>query len=412
MTRTLAALAVVTTLLGSPAATRADVVEEWNAILLDTLAGQNPFAQARFAAITHLAVFEAVNAIEARYEPYLGTIGAPPGASPDAAAVAAAHMVLKQYFPARAATLDAARASSLAALPDGAAKEDGIAVGEAAAAAFIALRASDGAAPPQFYAPIETTPGLWQATPGCPPAGGILFHWQNVTPFALKNSSQFRSGPPPPLKSHKYAKDYAEVKSVGAADSVLRPADRADVAQFYNVVLAVGVWNRVAQQLAAADPGSLSRNARVFALLNMVISDALVTVMETKYYYALWRPVTAIPAADTDSNPRTAPDALFTPFIPTPCFPSYPSAHASASYAARAVLQRFWGNGGHDIVLSHASLPQVLLQYPTLKAITDDIDDARVYGGIHFRFDQEAGARQGRQIGRDVLQYWLERRKP
>src|SRR5437870_13828627 len=162
---------VVAVLLMSGAMAKADVVLDWNAIMTSTVVAQNPFAQARFAAITQAAVFEAVNAITGDYEPYLGTITAPPGASAEAAAVAAAHGVLRNYFPGSAASLDAARARSLAAIADGQAKNDGIAVGEAAAAALIAPRASDGSAPPQFYTPPSANPGEWQTTPGCPPAG-------------------------------------------------------------------------------------------------------------------------------------------------------------------------------------------------------------------------------------------------
>ena len=146
----------------------ADAVQDWNAITVATTGTQNPFAQTRFAAITHLAMFEAVNAITRDYEPYLGTIAAPQGASAEAAAIAAAHRVLSTYFPASAATLDAARAASLAAIPDGQAEDDGIAVGEAAAAAMIANRANDGSAPPQFYLPVTANPGEWLPTPGCP----------------------------------------------------------------------------------------------------------------------------------------------------------------------------------------------------------------------------------------------------
>lgn len=163
------------TLLG-PANATADVVLDWNRIMLSTIASQNPFAQARLAAITQLAVFEAVNACLHRYEPYLGTLDAPPGTSPDAAAVAAAHGVLKHYFPAAAASLDARRAQSLAAIPDGQAKVEGIAVGEAAAVAMILARADDGAAPPEAFLPDTTDPGVWQPTP--PALGpGILLHF-------------------------------------------------------------------------------------------------------------------------------------------------------------------------------------------------------------------------------------------
>jgi hypothetical protein len=392
-----------------PTAAPGDVVTEWNAVMLTTTTGQNPFSQARFAAITHAAIFEAVNAITGQYQPYLGTIQAPPGASPEAAAVAAAHAVLLHYFPTQETLLSVRRADSLGAIADGQSKTDGIAVGEAAAAAMIALRANDGSSPPQFYLPLSSNAGEWQLTPACPAAGGLLFHWQNVTPFGIQSGSQFRSAPPPALTSSTYTKDYEEVKIFGAADSFLRAPDRSDVAQFYNVVLAVPVWNRVAQQLAVTYGSSLAENARAFALINMAISDGLVASMDTKYHYNLWRPETAIRHADADGNPATDPDTAFTPLIATPCFPSYPSAHASASYAARRVVQEIWGAAGHSIELNAPSL-NLTLQYTTLKQITSDIDDARVYGGIHFRFDQEAGARQGWRISDYIMSNRLQAR--
>jgi hypothetical protein len=165
------------------------------------------------------------------------------------------------------------------------------------------------------------------------------------------------------------------------------------------VVLAVAAWNPVVRQAAAARRMSLTDKARVFALLNMAISDALVSVMETKYEYRFWRPETAIQAGAIDGNPLTEADASFTPFIPAPCFPGYGSAHAAASYAARRVAETFFGDDGTPLVLSNPAVPDLILYYDSLEEITDDIDDARVYGGIHFRFDQRAGARQGRQIG-------------
>ena len=401
------ALTALCTLSGAPAA-RANAVLDWNEIMVATVATQNPFAQARFAAIAHLAVFEAVNAITGEYAPYLGSVEAPRDASAEAAAIAAAHRILVHYFPSSASSLDAQRAEALAALLDGAAKDDGIAVGEAAAAALIAARTNDGAAPPQFRVPGAAVPGEWQATVGCPPAGGILAHWQNVLPFGIETADQLRSAPPPALASHEYTASFNEVKRVGGTTSIARPQHRTDVARFYNTVLAVGVWNPVARELAAAHRTTLTADARALALLNMAISDALVTVMDTKYHYRLWRPETAIPAAATDDNHKTAPDASFVPFIPTPCFPSYPSAHASASYAARTVLETVYGFRPMRISLSTASLPDVTLQYARLEQITDDIDDARVYGGIHFRFDQTAGAVQGERIGRYVVAHNLQ----
>jgi hypothetical protein len=389
-----------------PATASADVVLDWNAVMVATVSGQNPFAQARVAAITQLAVFEAVNAITREYRPYLGTIEAPPFASPQAAAVAAAHSVLRHYVPTAAATLDATRAASLAGIPDGFRKARGIAVGEAAAAAMIARREHDGSLPPAFHVPTSIDPGAWQPTPGCPPAGGILLHWGGVTPFGVAHAAQFRSAPPPALSSRTYARDYNEVKEVGDANSPTRPSSRAEVARFYNVVLAVATWNPVVRQAAAARSLSTTDTARVFALLNMAMSDALVSVMETKYHYNFWRPETAIRAGDVDDNPQTDADAAFVPFITAPCFPSYGSAHAAASYAARRVAETLFGDGP-SMVLSNPAVPNVVLWYDSFEEITDDIDDARVYGGIHFRFDQRAGARQGRQIGTWILERHL-----
>jgi hypothetical protein len=407
MPRLATAIATFTLLLSNPALARADVVLTWNEILVGTLAGQNPLVSARVAAITHMAMFEAVNAITWEYEPYLGTITAPPGASPEAAVVAAGHAVLVHYFPAAASALDAFRNQSLAEIPDGQSKTDGIDVGLTAAGAMIALRATDGAAPPQFFLPTSSNPGDWWLTPACSPAGGVFFHVQNITPFGVQSSSQFRVTPPPQLTSKEYAKAYEEVRSVGAADSFARPPDRADVAVFYNALFPVPLWSQVARQLAAVHPNSFTANARAFALMTMAIMDGLITTIETKYYYRFWRPETAIRAGAVDGNAETEPDIDFVPFITTPCHPSYPSAHASISYAARRVVHELWGNGGHSIVLTVPSLPHLSLWYSSLKQITDDIDDARVYGGIHFRFDQEAGAHQGLGIGRYIHENYL-----
>jgi hypothetical protein len=389
------------------AAVRADVVTDWNVLMVSTVSSQNPFAQARFAAITQLAVYEAVNTVTRRYQPYLDQpIAVSRPASPEAAAVAAAHRVLATYFPASSATLDAARAASLAGIPDGTAKVNGLAVGEAAAAAMIALRANDGSAPPEFHVPASTDPGIWQTTPSCPPAGGVLLHWRNVTPFGIPKVEKFRSAPPPPLTSRQYARDLNEVKEVGGIDSQHRPARKADIAKFYNVVLAVATWNPAVAQVTVRERHSLSFNARLFALLNMAMSDALVAVMETKYEYLFWRPETAIPDADRDGNRWTQADPLFRPFITTPCFPSYGSAHAAASYAGRTIAEALLGDDEREMTLSNPATP-IVLEYATFEEITEDIDDARVYGGIHFRFDQRAGARQGRKIGEWVVKRHL-----
>jgi hypothetical protein len=399
---------LMATLLIGPAA-KADDVLDWNAIAVDTAIanGQNPFAQARYAAIVQLAVFEAVNSITGDYRPYLGSIVAPHGASAKAAAIEAAYRVLSTYFPASASTLlDPARAKSLALIPEGKAKSDGIATGDGAASAMIALRANDGSSPAQFKVPGPPVPGEWQATPSCPIVNGIavgtFFQWQNVTPFGIRSASEFLLDPPPALTSNRYAKAYNEVVAVGSLDSTERPPDRAEVVLYYAVTSPVHVFNQAARQVAQQQGRTLSENARALALINMAISDSLVASLFNKYHYNFWRPETAIRAGDTDGNRKTDPDPNFLPFIVTPCFPSYPSNHGSGSNGGAEVLRRLYGEAGHSITLSNPAVPNTVLQYTSLRQITDDISDARVYGGIHFRTDQTAGTRLGKAVGRAI----------
>jgi PAP2 superfamily len=395
-------------LLSGAVGARADAVLDWNEIAINTAIanGQNPFAQARNAAIVQLAVFEAVNSITGDYQPYVGSIVAPHGASAEAAAIEAAHHVLKTYFPGSGATLDVALTSSLAAIPDGDAKTKGIATGDAAAAALITLRANDGSTPAQFKIPGPPVPGEYQTTPSCPIVNGVavgaFFHWQNVTPFGIQSAKEFLLGPPPALTSNAYAKTYNEVMTVGSADSTERPQDRADVVLFYAATSPTQAFNQAARQIAQEQRRSLSENARALALINMAISDSLVASFFNKYHYNFWRPETAIRAGDTDGNAKTEADPDFMPFILTPCFPSYPSNHGSGGNAATAVMRRLYGEAGHSMTLSNPAVPTIVLQYTSFRQITDDISDARVYGGIHFRTDQVAGAVLGRDVGRAV----------
>ena len=396
-------------LLVLPALGKADVVQDWNAIMQTTVSTLPPFPEARSAAITQLAVFEAVNSITHDYQPYLGTITAPVGASPEAAAISAAYTVLRALFPANAVSLDAARATSLAAIPSGRAKNDGIAVGQSAAMAMMAARANDGSSPLTFFMPTSANPGEWQLTPGCPAAGGAFFNWQNVRPFGISSAAQFRVDPPPELAGGRYAIAYDEVKAVGDINSTQRPQDRTDVAHLFANITPVGIFNPIARILGATERKSLSENAHDLAILNMAISDAAVATFETKYHYKFWRPVTAIHEAALDGNDKTDPDPNFQPLIPTPCFPSYPSAHGVLSNAARAALEDIYGNVSFSITLSSPAVPGVNITYTNLRQITDDISDARVYGGIHFRTDQDAGSIMGLRIGQWVYEHTRRR---
>jgi hypothetical protein len=407
-------LAIVLALMLGSAVFSADAVLDWNKIAVDTVApGQSPYAQARYAAIVQLAVFEAVNAVTGHYRPYLGTIVAPSGASADAAAVQAAYDVLVNYFPNSQTSLQPQLAASLGLIPAGQSKQDGIATGHAAAAAMIALRANDGSTIPKFYTPGPVAPGAWQATPSCPIMNGIavgtFLHWQNVTPFGISNVEVYLLDPPPALTSNRYAKAYNEVLAVGNVSSSERPQDRADVVHFFQITSPTQALNQAARQVAVEKAGTLSENARALALVNMAASDSLVASFFNKYHYNFWRPETAIRAGDTDDNPKTEPDTSFVPFIPTPCFPSYPSNHASGTNGGTEVLRHLYGDGRHSITLVNPALPTVVLQYTRFEQIDDDVDDARVYGGIHFRTDQDAGARLGRAIGRAVYKHNLRR---
>ena len=405
MFKSLRDIAITALLLFGSQLADADAVTDWNAIMETTVANVDPFLQVRSAAITQLAVFEAVNSIIGDYEPYLGSISAPRGASPEAAAVAAAHRVLTKLHADSAANLDAMRAASLAQILDGKAKDDGLAVGVAAADAILALRAEDGTDADTSYTP-GTEPGEYQLTP---PDFAPAFRPRlgQVTPFAIENGAQFRLPPPPTLRSERYAHDYREVKKFGDVNSSERSQYRTDIAHFYGVTDAVPLYNPAARQVSAAQGKSLSENARIFALLGMAIADAAIAVFDTKYFYNFWRPVTAIRAGDRDDNRKTDPDPDWSPLIDTPPFPTYPSGHAGFGGAARRVLEELFGARGHSITLTNPLVPEIVLHYTNWKQITDDVDDARVFGGVHFRFDQDTAARQGRRVGSYILEHQL-----
>lgn len=399
MSQLLTAVAVVTLLLFSPPLARADVVLDWNA-MATSLPAPDGFEGARRLAIVQLAVFEAVNSITGEYEPYLGSVVPIAGASPDAAAVQAAYDVLKMFHPSNTA-LDELLASSLAVIADGPAKEAGIATGHAAARAVLDSRANDGSAATDFYFPSSANPGEWQLTTGC--TAGLFFHWGKVKPFGIQNASDFILPPPPALDSVEYARDYLEVKTVGekSADLTVRPQDRADVAQFYAVTGAPYVFSSAARQISVAQQRALSHNARTLAVMAMAINDSYIVSFATKYTYNLWRPETAIRQGDFDPNDRTEGNPAFETFIRTPCFPSYPANHASGSRAAAEALRRAYGEGEHAITIANPLVPSIsdiTLHYGTFNEICNDVDDARVYGGIHFRFDQDGGNRLGRAV--------------
>lgn len=397
--------------LSSASAWADDIVLRWNEIAARTATATSPFNQARIGATVQLAVFEAVNAVTGEYQPYLDppTV-APPGTSVDAAVITAAHKVLTTYFPAPAVVtaLDAARDTDLAAIQDGPAKTNGIAVGMAAAGAMIALRAADGSSPATTVVPEPGSAGDYQLTTGC--AAGLFYNWRNVTPFGIASASEFLLEPPPSLASNRYTKDFSEVQRVGAQTGADRSLDREEVVRLYAASSPSFVLCMATRQIAMAKGTSVSENARALALIQMAISDSLVASFLNKYHYNLWRPETGIRNGETDGNGKTEGDSGFATFIPTPCFPSYPSNHASGTGGGLEAMRRLFGAAGHAITITNnvpalRSLPATVItkHYSQLKEISNDVDDARVYGGIHWRYDQDAGNALGRAIATEVV---------
>lgn len=378
--------------LEAPETSAIDVVLEWNTVALQTT-GDAPFGllgQARSLAICHVAMLEAIGATTRALE---SLPGPERYAARQAALVAAAHHVLSQLHPAAVSVLDAARWASMARIPDGSAKDAGVALGEQVADRVLARRAQDGSANAVAHVAVAA-PGHWQPTPPgfLPP---LAPHWGSVTPFVLDRGDQFRPPPPPALDDAIFARDIAETKRVGAADSTVRAPDRSDVARFFAAPGPV-FYNPAARQLAEARGLSLEENAGLFARLNSAMADALIACWEAKYHYDFWRPVTAIAAAAPDA---IAPAASWTSFVLTPPFPSYPSGHACAGAAARVVLEHEFGPDGFEVTLTSPAAPELRRSYHAWEEILDDVNDARVFGGVHYRFDQEQGGELGRAVG-------------
>ena len=397
---------------GQPAVVRADVVLDWNVIALRTTAAApfNPPLETRNLAIVHAAMFDAVNSITREFRPYAVTRRAPAGASPEAAAIAAAHAALLRLYPEQQSMVDAAYNESIARIHAGPGKASGIDVGNAVAGRILAMRASDGAAAAvgAGYTPGER-PGDWMPTPpGFLPA--LDPGWGSVQPFFLRHGAQFRPGPPPALKSMRYSRDFDEIRAIGSIGSVTRTQDQSDLARFW-IATAAQNWNPVARQVGVAQGRTLSQNARALALLNLAGADAFIAAWDAKFAYNQWRPVTAIRAADADRNPATDADPSWTPLLVTPPFPDYIAGHTTYAGAAQRVLEHVFGkHPGAVMTLTSVTAPGVVETYTTFKEIADGVVDARVWGGIHWRTSSVRGRTVGEEIGRYVVGRFLEAR--
>jgi len=375
-----------------------DSVLQWIAIMNDSViaGGSSPLVATRITALVATSMFDAVNGVHPAYRSLYVRPNAPGYASQRAAAVQAAFVILSKVFPAQAASLATSRDASIAAISAterAKSVQAGIAWGQTVATTILALRSTDGFTPPPppFVGVLgmttsPTAVGVWRPTPLLN-ATGAGPQFATMTPWVLRRPSQFRIPPPPALNSPEYAADYNEIKFMGVFSGSGRTDDQSELALFWQGNTAL-FWNRIASQVSVSRSLSLSQNAHVFALLNLVMADAAIACWDSKYRYVFWRPITAIRAGDTDGNPSTDPDPTWTPwmdFLPTgtPAHPEYPSGHSTVSGAAAYVLAATFGDSTPFTVTSE--IRPGTRAFPSFSAAVAEIADARVFGGIHFR---------------------------
>jgi hypothetical protein len=384
-----------------------DPVLEWNRIALaaTVTAGQGPLPQSRSMTLVQVSVHDAVNAISGKHKTYLSHPAAPAGASAEAAAIGAAHRVLATLFPQQTSALQSARSASFAArgLP-----ETGSATswGEGVAAAILAARANDGAALAQFVytAPGAGAPGVWVPNGT---AVSLLPGWGNVTPWVIHSGSQFRPDGPPALDSGRYARDYREIQELGSLTSTKRTPEQTEIGRFW-LATPSAIWNHVARQVIQARGLDLSDTAKALALIYLAASDAGIACWDAKYTYDFWRPMNAIRNGEFDGNAATVGDPAWVPLFPTPPHPEYISGHSTNSSAMATALGLLFGDDpGIPIVALSPTNPGFARQWSTFSEGVDEVIDARVYSGIHYRTSDEVGARVGRQVARFVAKHAL-----
>jgi hypothetical protein len=393
----------------TPAATAGDpaVISEWNEIAVTTLSGDmttQPVEDILYMAFVQAAVYNAVVGIEGRYEPYRFHASAPRGASAQAAAVAAAHQVLVTYVPSAQAALDARYATSLAQITDGTAKTQGTAFGTRAADSLIRLRADDGRNAPIVFAQ-PPAPGVWRPTS---PESPMSAPWLGfVTPLLVRSATQFAPPPPPSLTSARYTRDFTEVKALGSANSTVRTPAQTSTARFFSGNALVQ-YNAALRDQVSVRHLDIVDAARMFAAIDMSVADAIISVWHAKYVYGLWRPITAINLADTDGNPATSADPIWAPMITTPPYPDYPSGYNAFNSAVTHGLENLFHTRHLQLTLISTAAPGVQRHYDRGNALVQDVVDARVWLGIHFRTADTAAADMSRQLAAWTLDRYFQ----
>jgi hypothetical protein len=344
-------------------------------------------------AIVQVSVFEAVNAIGTRYPAQRAKLTPAPGGSVEAAVAAATRTALSQLMPAQQAAIDADYQALLGSVPDGPAKTAGIAVGEQAANAIVAMCADDGAIAPDVYRP-STAAGVY-----VPTIGPAVPHWGKRRPWVMTRGDQFRPGPPPALTSAIWARDYNEIKAVGGRNSAQRTPEQTAIAKFWEATAPTVYWP-IARSVAAMPGRDVADNARLFALAAMAMDDALIAVFDAKYTYNFWRPVTAIRNGDMDGNDATDRDPGWAPFVDTPMHPEYPCAHCIVSGALGAVLAAEIGSGATPLLRSASpTAGGAVRTWASIEDFVKEVAQARIYDGVHYRNSTEVGSEMGRKTG-------------
>lgn len=389
------------------------VILQWNRVLSETIAipGQQPatILSQRSFAMMHLAMFDAVNSIEKTHTAYLTEVRGFRNASVEAAAAQAARDVLTALYPTRQAVFDTEFAASVEGVSLIRILQ-GKRVGAIVAQRMLSNRANDGwtVAPPPYILP--PTPGNWQPTPPANVSAAFT-HYPNVTPFALTSSDQFLPAPPPALTSAEYAAAFNEEKELGALNSATRTADQALTAQLWASGPAAEIrYTNLLRSLATKRGNSTIENARLFALYYVASHDTLLTTFTSKYTYGMWRPVTAIRRADEDGNPDTISDPNWTPLIATPPYPTYAGNAAGSSASLAAIFSLFFGRDDIPFEINFGGTPNVIRSYRSFSELNTEVSRSRVYGGIHFQFDNNAGISVGRNVANYVFQNFLKPR--
>jgi len=396
-----------------------NTVEQWDKIAEDTVVGSGAFQIEGLLYMSYVstAMYDSVTSIQGGYKPLLPRFRASKTASPDAAVIAAAYVTLSHFFPAASATLDPFYAQALAAIPDGPAKLAGVRVGQVAAAQVIRMRTGDGLQTPiastSTFPTLTPGPGVWRLTP---PYAAPQTPWMaNVRPFILKSGSQFMPPPPPALSSQQWADSFNEIRTYGGANSTARTPDQTATAMFYSANV-IRQYNRLVRDVVDAHSLDLLHTARLTAMVNVVAEDAGISVMNAKYHYMFWRPVTAIDPTSVsndgfgtvpgfnDGNAATVEQAGWRPLLTTPNHPEYPAAHATLTSAVGEVLQQFLGTAQINVDLHgfDASGPagnlNAVHHFATTADLRTEVDNARVWGGVHYRFSVDAGNTLGLSI--------------